>query len=193
VHVGEANGDAPSYLAFVWPAGAQAPAVRRLGEATTIDARASDVLAAARSDAGEDEYRRVAGPTRSLVWDPVEPLLAGAREICVVPDGALVVLDLAALPTEASSYLIERTPPIQYLSAERDLLPPDDPPGRGMLACGGADFAHPPAAEATLEQLLAFAGPIEASTTTGPRGPSPATRLSGLEFRPLPKTAREVR
>jgi CHAT domain-containing protein len=60
-----------------------------------------------------------------------------------VPDGALSLLPLAALPAGEGRYLLEEAPPLHYLTAERDLtmLPATDTErGRGLLALGGATF-----------------------------------------------------
>ena len=60
----------------------------------------------------------------------------------VVPDGALHLVSLAALPTAESSYLVETGPMIHYLSAERDLVPAEGDPltGHGLLALGDPAF-----------------------------------------------------
>ena len=72
---------------------------------------------------GEAAYRRVAGDLRRQIWDPLSAHLSHATRVFVVPDGALHLVSLAALPTAASSYLVETGPVIHYLSAERDLVP----------------------------------------------------------------------
>jgi len=131
----------PEYLALLIPARASRPEVRSLGAADGIDGLVTSALALSRSAGSETEYRGVAGELRARIWDPIEASLAGSSEICIVPDGALVLLDFAALPIGESQYLVDRAPPIHYLSTERDLLPPEDgPAGRGLLAIGGPAF-----------------------------------------------------
>ena len=61
----------------------------------------------------------------------------------IVPDGALNLVPLAALPVGSSAYLIERGPVIHYLSAERDVVVEDGAARRtgvGLLSLGGPDF-----------------------------------------------------
>ncbi|MFN0008370.1 MAG: CHAT domain-containing protein [Planctomycetota bacterium] len=131
----------PDYLVLLSPAVSSGPEVRSLGAAEAIDGLVTSALALSRSATSEAEYRRVAAELRASIWDPIEAALAGSSEICIVPDGALVLLDFAALPIGENQYLIERAPPIHYLSTERDLLPVEGgPAGRGLLAFGGPAF-----------------------------------------------------
>jgi CHAT domain-containing protein len=61
--------------------------------------------------------------------------------VFVVPDGAINLVSLAALPTAGNRYLIDSGPGIHYLSTERDLVPPEaSAPGHGLLAVGGPAF-----------------------------------------------------
>ena len=59
---------------------------------------------------------------RELIWDPLAEALSGAGRVFVVPDGMLQLVNFAALPDRDSSYLVESAPPIQLLSAERDVV-----------------------------------------------------------------------
>ena len=58
---------------------------------------------------------------RQMIWDPIGAHLRDATRVFVVPDGAIGLVPLAALPAKDTSYLLEHSPPISYLSAERDL------------------------------------------------------------------------
>ena len=106
------SGETPSYLAFVLIHGRQ-PVAIKLGSAASIETLVStwraDIAAAAfrqptaasRSSSGE------AGVAiRRRIWDPIAPLVAGARTIFVVPDGALSLVPFAALPVDGG-YLID--------------------------------------------------------------------------------------
>ncbi len=145
------EGNRPSYLAFVLIAGRSEPAIVDLGAADRIE---SDVRrwhhevsappgkSKAERVAADTRYRDVGAALRSAVWDPVVAHLGGAHQVFVVPDGALHLVDFAALPVGESEYLVESGPVIHYLSAERDLLHPSAEPvqGRGLLAFGGPSY-----------------------------------------------------
>ena len=141
----------PSYLAFVSTGRESRPALVPLGGAAKIDSLIlqwrkqldQEALAAGRgASRSEAAYRRVAGELRQQIWDPLLPHLANATRVFVVPDGALHLVSLAALPTGLRRYLVETGPMIHYLSTERDLVPVTAGPaaGRGLLALGGAAF-----------------------------------------------------
>ena len=141
----------PSYLAFVLSAGDSQPVLVPLGSAARIEALIlqwrkqldQEAMAAGTgATRGEAAYRRVAGELRRQVWDPLSAHLRNATRVFVVPDGALHLVSLAALPTAESSYLVETGPMIHYLSAERDLVPAEGDPltGHGLLALGDPAF-----------------------------------------------------
>ena len=141
----------PSYLALVLSAGDSQPVLVPLGSAARIEAlilqwrkQLDQEAMAAGTGAirGEAAYRRVAGELRRQVWDPLSAPLRNATRVFVVPDGALHLVSLAALPTAESSYLVETGPMIHYLSAERDLVPAEGDPltGHGLLALGDPAF-----------------------------------------------------
>ena len=150
----------PSYLAFVLSAGDSQPVLVPLGSAAGIDALILQwrkqidqeaIAAGAGATRGEAAYRRVAGELRRQVWDPLSAHLRHATRVFVVPDGALHLVSLAALPTAESSYLVETGPMIHYLSAERDLVPAGADPlaGHGLLALGDPAFDQPSVASAS--------------------------------------------
>ncbi|HUD71969.1 MAG TPA: CHAT domain-containing protein, partial [Dongiaceae bacterium] len=127
-------------------------------------------------DAGLDRAARAVGDAlRQAVWDPIAERLGGAALLLVVTDGALQQISLATLPDRGDRFVIDTTPPIHYLGAERDLvrLRAPAPRGRGALFVGGVDFD----------------APARAATD---RGPSEARPPAPERFDPLPGTRAEV-
>jgi CHAT domain-containing protein len=150
------------YVAFVLRGSAGTPRLVLLGDAAAIEtavARWRSALTAAPaglgvSRAGRDRDARAAGVAlRSAIWDPVATALGDSgkaqalRTLFVVPDGALALVNVAALPRGESGFLIEDPAVIQMLSAERDLTGRDlaadanaaSAPGRALIV-GGPDF-----------------------------------------------------
>ncbi|HXI04065.1 MAG TPA: CHAT domain-containing protein, partial [Candidatus Saccharimonadales bacterium] len=95
----------------------------------------------------EPRYREAASELREAIWDPIARRIQGATILLVVPDGAIDLVNLAALPAPGDRYLVETGPLIQYLSAERDLIAPERPraAGNGLLLVGGVDYGAVPA------------------------------------------------
>ena len=179
----------PSYLAFVLSAGDSRPVLVPLGSAAGIEALVLQwrkqldqeaIAAGAGATRGEASYRRVAGELRRQVWDPLSGHLSNAKRVFVVPDGALHLVSLAALPTAASSYLVETGPVIHYLSAERDLVQAEGDPltGRGLLALGDPAFDQSSVAVAS---AAAFRG-----TRSG------CPDFQSIRFESLPASLKEV-
>ena len=142
------------YAAFVQPPGDAPAEFVPLGDAGTID----DLVAqwwdttgtrppALRGDAtrAESACRQVGSRLRRAVWEPVAPLLRDAEIVFVAPDAAVHFVGFEALPAEEDRYLVERAPPLQRLSAERDLvrLAWSEPPGTGLLVVGAPDYGAP--------------------------------------------------
>jgi tetratricopeptide (TPR) repeat protein len=139
----------PSYAAFVLRAGTPEPVFVPLGTAREIE----DLLAEWRRDiarqaevmdvsakTSEITYRRSGAALRRRIWDPVVPGLGNAKEVFVVPDAALHLVSLAALPVGNSQYVVETGPLIHYLSTERDLVPAESRHGEGILVVGNPAF-----------------------------------------------------
>lgn len=175
------------YVALVTRAGESAPVRVDLGPAPPLEsaiARWLDACAtpppATRALAAAAERRCTAlgRRVRDLAWAPLEPSLAGVARVFVVPDGALLAVNLLALPDPRGGVLAERGPTVHRLTAERDLLPWAEARGTGLLAMGGADFDDAGAADAAPDGVLAMR----------------ATGADSLRFRfaPLPHTADEV-
>ena len=152
IAIGMASSKTPSIAAFVLRGGQQSVALVPLGTVANIEQRVSAFRLEAsgtRLRSGRDpetamlEYRRAGDVLRQMIWDPIGAHLRDATRVFVVPDGAIGLVPLAALPAKDTSYLLEHSPPISYLSAERDLAAMTQPVqtgARGILALGGPAF-----------------------------------------------------
>ncbi len=182
-----------SYLAVVLRGRDVDPVLVQAGDAAEVDALVTrwrravvhDVDAsAAPTTAGDLALRRIGTALRERVWDPVAAHLDGIDQVFVVPDGALNLLPLAALPADAGRYVVEVGPTIHYLSAERDLVvPSSDSPAstKGLLALGGPAYGPtrtPPSS-------------AQAPTAPGRRDGTCGT-FDSMEFYPLPAARREA-
>jgi CHAT domain-containing protein/tetratricopeptide (TPR) repeat protein len=187
----------PSYMAFV--AHSERPDVSMvpLGAAASLEtlvvkwhAETVGIIRASSQPEAERTYRVAGAQLRQRVWDPIAAHLKDAINVFVVPDGALNVVTLAALPTGRTTYLVDNGPVIQYLSAERDLVtgPSQSSSGRGLLALGGAAFDDSTSFSAARPAAKATAVPASAGKTT--RGT--CGDLPSLHFDPLEATGREV-
>jgi CHAT domain-containing protein len=116
--------------------------------------------------------------------------------VYVVPDGALNLVNLATLPLDNGSYLLEKGPVLHTLSAERDLATRDSlkVEGRGLFAMGGPDYDEAPAAVLAAGKMqrpgeyLAMGNDL--NLYRGVR--SGCDDLASLRFDPLPGTLREL-
>jgi CHAT domain-containing protein/tetratricopeptide (TPR) repeat protein len=192
----------PSYAAFVLRAGKKYPEFVRLGAASEIEnllaewrrdiARQAQVMDLS-ANAADNTHRRFGAALRRKIWDPLVLELGDAREVFVVPDDALHLLNLASLPIGTSQYLIETGPLIYYLSTERDLVPADARHGEGILIVGN------PAFDRTGRLFVASnQQPVPKTTTSGTastllRGSRSACgTFQSLRFPPLPASQQEV-
>ncbi len=179
----------PSYAAFVLPSGLDAAIAVDLGNADAIDAavgrwrRAVQEIArtGAVTTQGEAATRAHGDALRRLVWDRVAPHIdARSEQVFVVADGALNLINLAALPsTGGDSYLVETSPPLHHIFTERTLMrePPRPDPAAGVLVVGDPLYALP-----------AGATPANAASTR-----SDCLDLASVRFPPLPGAAEEAR
>jgi len=192
-----------SYAALVLSSGAPTPALLDLKSAVEIDESVAAVrrrLAEASQASGavmksaEASYRRAGEKLRRLVWDPLEPYLHDAATVFIVPDGSLSVVSFAALPVGASAYLVEGTPRIQYLSAERDLVSTRELADGGLLAVGDPAFDESAVFAAMRPADLPLLDE-EVRTTSGRvfRGqPASCGNFESLRFASLPSSRLEV-
>ncbi len=148
------GGGTAAYLAFVLRPGGETPGVIDLGDAGAIDTAIDDWSADLSVDprlrpdpagpGGEGgTIGRAAGERlRARIWDRLAPLVAGARLVLVVPDGAIARISLATLPVGGGGYLLETGPLLHLLGAERDVtrLLDRPPGGEGLLLFGAIDF-----------------------------------------------------
>jgi CHAT domain-containing protein/tetratricopeptide (TPR) repeat protein len=159
----------PSYLAFVLPPGAAEPAVVPIGAAADVDllvARWRDEAVAGagipgRTPVEAERFCREAGlALRHEIWDPLQPHLAAARQVFVVPASSLHLINLAALPAEGGRYLADEEPLLHTVTCERDLVGGDPAPAAGgLLAMGGALYDLPGRLPEETAPLLAAAAP----------------------------------
>lgn len=149
-------------------------------------------LARSRSWAVEPamaELDRAGHDLRGAIWDPVATRVGGAAHLYLVPEGALHLIDLAALPLDDGRFLIEEGPALRLLDSGRDLArfdAADAPTGSGtpsVLALGNVDF------DAAPETVLA----ANALDDSGYRGPGTVCRgFSGTRWPALPESREEL-
>jgi CHAT domain-containing protein/tetratricopeptide (TPR) repeat protein len=197
------------YAAFVATAGT-APRLVRLGTAARLEQSIGDWRAQIDAEmAGggigarrlEAAYRRAGAALRRQIWDPLAPSLRQATAVFVVADGALHLVDLAALPVGTTRYLIESGPTLHYLLAERDLIRDDAvAAGRGLLVMGAPDFdrASPVEAEPRVQlpirpTSMAAASPARDLTEGTLSRSASCEAFTQLSFRPLGDARREAR
>jgi CHAT domain-containing protein len=198
--IGMASSKTPTIAAFVLRGGQQSVSFVPLGTAASIEQRVSAFRLEAsgtRLLAGRDrktamlEYRRAGDVLRQMIWDPIGAHLRDATRVFVVPDGAIGLVPIAALPATDTSYLLEHSPPISYLSTERDLAAmtvPRQAGARGILALGGPAFGDAaPAAPVSLAPAPAVAAESAANTRA-----AACASVQSMQFQPLAGTIAEA-
>ena len=129
-HATTAQPVVPSYAAFVTSSAARVAFVP-LGPATVIEPLVTEWRRAAIGEGlpplasrerAESLYTIAADRIRAAVWDPIEQNIGAARQVFIVPDGMLNLVNIAALTDRQGRYLIERDAVIHYLSTERDMV-----------------------------------------------------------------------
>lgn len=195
-----AKPESDRYLAWVLTGEHRKPAAVSLGSAAELsrliaDWRSEAATGALAPGGGVDEaeaaYRTVGEALRGRIWDPVAPLLKGAKRLFVVPEGLLHLVNFSALPMGEASYLIETGPRIHHLSAERDLVlqATGGRSGRGLLAFGNPRFDE--------SSLFAALGtiPPPSREASGDAAPSSmrCVDFRDWRFESLPATADEAR
>ncbi len=184
-----------SYMAYVLASSGGTPRAVPLGSSKEIDARIEQwrrQAGALPTDEGAlARYRDAGTALRKLLWDPVAGRLEGAQRVLVVPDGDILLVNFATLPTGSKAYLLESGPTLHYLSAERDLAGSQSAPSKstGFLALGGADFDQPPGGGGGGDGLLELCGRFRRRRQRGgnagdrvPRGPPGLWRFKGATF-----------
>ncbi len=196
-----------SYIALCARAGNQDVRAVPLGPASLIDdAVRRWRTAMVASQRGEAAVQKEGDGLRKLIWDPVLPCLGDAAMVFLVPDGALQLVNFAALPARDGGYLVEENRVLHYLSVERDLVPAKGrKAGReGLLAVGGVGFGAHVASTSAMAVLADEVSTVGSAASPGGarRGgfeehPSVVTLPNCDEFRstrfgPLPLTENEV-
>jgi len=103
--------------------------------------------------------------------------IAGATRTFIVADGALTLVNFAALPDAAGRYLVEGDSVIHYLSTERDLVGVTSAHTRNtLLAVGGA----------------AFGGRVASTVATTSARRAGCEGFGVLQFEDLPASRREA-
>jgi CHAT domain-containing protein/tetratricopeptide (TPR) repeat protein len=196
--------DVPSYAAFVLKAGETDATFVPLGRADTLE----NLIASWRTammnslkpppDATNaastaPSFRTLGVLLRRRVWDPLATPLTGVNRVFVVPDGSLNLVSFAALPTGSTHYLVEDGPVLHYLSAERDVVPTEQPSSHrvaGLLTIGGPAFAD---VSSLTKQTQTPATVAAATPSTSFRGTSSnCIGLQSMRFDPLPGTRVEA-
>jgi CHAT domain-containing protein/tetratricopeptide (TPR) repeat protein len=177
---GKGDGDASRYAAFVVRPDGSTRAIR-LDRSSRIDAMIEKwrnaVTGGMPTRASERAARAAGLLLRRAIWDPLADALPDDGVILVVPDGAINLVNIAALPDDHSGYLVEAKARLHYLSAERDLVTMTAAAdgASGLLALGGAAF-----------------GPIPTAASTAAMRGGECSPLDSVRFEPLPGTSREA-
>lgn len=185
----------PSYGAFILQAGHSEPEFVPLGPANRIEKLISswrhDVSreseAAALSTIGGKTSRRSGVALRLAVWDSFANKFSGAAQVFIVPDSALHLVNLAALPVANSRYLLETGPLIHYISTERDLVPVRSQSGKGILVVGNPAFN-----QAGGKNLASILPSVKTSSTAPLVLRSACGTFKSLHFDPLPASQKEA-
>ena len=186
----------PSYLAFVLRSGESQPLAIPLGSAQAVDALVARWRTETATGTAEKSLRATGATLRQRIWDPIAKQLQDVSRVFVVPDGALNLVPLTALPVGQTGYLLEEGPAIHYISAERDLVPARNAftAGRGLLAFGGPAFE-----EGTLFAELATSTPSRAGLSPPMAIPtlfrgvrSGCGTFQSMRFEALPASQREA-
>jgi CHAT domain-containing protein len=200
-----------SLLAFVRVSGDPVIEVVRLGSASAIEEAVTQWRSAIASVAAvegaeplslEAGSREAGAALRALLWDPLEPFVAGSERIFLVPDGAVHLVPFGALPAGNDGYLVEAIEGgFHVLSAERDLIPHPESlkTGQGLLALGDVDFdaplrGHEPRPAAVVAGVGSPSIATERPRHVPYRGASPDCGGFGERvFEPLPGSSREIK
>jgi CHAT domain-containing protein len=164
-----------------------------LGESAPLDTAIKAWRAALRDPKRTDTSQRGRAMS-ALLWQPLQPFLAGVEHLLISPDGALNLIPFEALsvsssPGLARRYLIERYT-LSYLTSGRDLL--------RLQASGPAAVSAPlVVADPQFGEPNVFAG-LERNATPAARlqrrrNVTTGNELKEVYFAPLFATAQEAR
>ena len=146
----------PSYGAFVALAGGAEPVFVPIQRRALVDSLVTrwrleagrpvpsrDIAARERSCTG------AAAALRAVIWDPIAAQIDDPKDLFIVPDGTLNLINFGALPTDDERYLVESETVIRMIGVERDLVTGERAlrvVGNGILALGDPDFDAAPGA-----------------------------------------------
>ncbi len=170
----------PWYAAFVLGGGEAEVRVHDLGSAAVLNHEIeqwTQAIALATDSNAENAARQPLGDRlRRRMWDVLAPETPEETRIFVVPDGAIASLPILALPTPEGRSQIERSAPLAYLSAERDLVQTSSAreEGVGMLVLADPDFVDARCAEP--EEVFASVSRMATVGETDHGEPTPAFR-----------------
>jgi tetratricopeptide (TPR) repeat protein len=194
-----------TYVAFVLRAGGTVK-IHSLASAAEIEKLAKGWRSLATvpprgltgSNATMDESLAKAGTSlRKAVWDPLLSALGDARQVLMVPDGVLNLVNLGALPGQRDRFLLESSVPQRLLVTERELLKSSsaNPRWEGALVLGDPDFDHLPGkasqSEAVRQEGGAAGKPTHAADNLSHRGPS-CGGFGSVRFDALPASFSEA-
>jgi CHAT domain-containing protein len=125
---------------------------------------------------------------RQVAWDGLALAHTRLRLVLIVPDGALQLVNFAAMPAGSSRFLGEQGPLLHVLSAERDIVRRRaDPEGpERLLAIGSPDFDRLPSAD------MAHGTPDSSSSASYRGARSSCGDFRTLRFGSLPQTSAEI-
>lgn len=164
-----------------------------LGEAAPLEAAIKAWRTALR-DPKRTDTNKLGRAVSALLWQPLQPFLAGIEHLLISPDGALNLIPFEALPISSSPglarrYLIEHYA-LSYLTSGRDLL---------RLQASGPVAASAPLviADPQFGEPNVFAGLERHATPVANvqrrRSVTTGTELKEAYFAPLFSTAQEAR
>jgi CHAT domain-containing protein len=141
------------------------------------------------SPANVDAERAAGVALRKLVWDPLEAAVGDVDRVFFVPDGAVHLVNFAALPVGEREFLVERVPVLHYLGSERDLFAAagEGDVGHGLLVVDAPDFDRAGAVSRGSAAGAADARLAPPAKTSPFRGALPAAAdFARLRFEALP-------
>ncbi|MBI3451206.1 MAG: tetratricopeptide repeat protein [Acidobacteria bacterium] len=195
-----------SYAALALGKSRGGTAMIPLGPAARIDALVKgwrkELDAPPETPESLKKYRTAGTALRKAIWDPIARAIRGAGTVLIVPDGSINLVSFAALPIGNKSYLVESTPRIHYLSAERDLVryasrvdAVATTTARGMLILGAPDYdagTGGPAAASGPATVASGPSGMGAERAEPPSARSACADFRTLRFGPLPGSRAEA-
>lgn len=128
---------------------------------------------------GRTLERRALQQLAQHVWQPLRPLLAGAKRIAVVPDGLVAMVPLAALPADDQGRWLVEDVELTLVGATGDLVPDTTPPASlSLVLVGDVDFGSG-TPFVPLPGTAAEITAIEALASTRLPAATPVTTLRG--------------